>query len=75
MKMLCLYIFDSYMVLDARLLSSCFNWPSRASPRLSLLFFNNGCTVNTLDNVKPGPTGLSLEYIFLMFLVFGFGGL
>lgn len=55
-----MFCYCSYIVLDARLLSSCFNCPSSANPRLSLLYFNNGCTVNTLLSVKPGPTGLSL---------------
>lgn len=58
-RILLFYSF-SYMVLDAKLVSSCFNWPSSASPRLSLLFRNNGLTRSTLDWVKPGPTGLSL---------------
>ena len=32
----------TYIVDDARLVSSCFNWPSNAKPRLSLFSDNNG---------------------------------
>lgn len=46
----------TYNVLDAKLVSSCFNCPSKASPHLSLLLASNGVSVNTLDNVKPGAT-------------------
>lgn len=46
----------TYKVLDARLVSSCFNWPSSARPHLSLLLANKGVNENTLDNVKPGCT-------------------
>lgn len=52
---------SAYNVLDARFVSSCFNCPSSAKPRWYLLFFNNGLVLNTLLNVKPGPTGLSLH--------------
>ncbi len=53
----------TYMVEDAKFVSSCFNWPSKAKPRLSLLFDNVGLTVYTFDNVKPGPTGQpALQY-------------
>lgn len=50
----------AYIVLDAKFVSSCFNCPSKARPRLFLLFNKFGLTLNTFDNVKPGPTGLSL---------------
>ena len=33
---------QTYIVDDARLVSSCFNWPSNAKPRLSLFSDNNG---------------------------------
>lgn len=46
-----------YRVLDAKLVSSCLSWPSRASPHLSLLLARRGVKVNTLLSVKPGPTG------------------
>lgn len=46
----------TYNVLDAKFVSSCFNWPSNAKPHLSLLFASNGVSSNTLDNVKPGWT-------------------
>lgn len=46
----------TYNVLDARFVSSCFNWPSRARPHLSLLLANNGVSWNTFDKVKPGWT-------------------
>ena len=32
----------SYIVDEARFVSSCFSLPSRANPRLSLLFDSNG---------------------------------
>jgi len=36
---------QTYMVDDAKLVSSCFNLPSRARPRLSRLFDSNGVNV------------------------------
>lgn len=45
------------MVDEAKFVSSCFNCPSRAKPRLSLLFDRVGFTVYTFDRVNPGPTG------------------
>lgn len=72
---------NTYNVLDARLVSSCFSWPSNARPHLSLLLANNGVSSNTLDKVKPGPTvhpsllkdDLLLVACFLSkFLYFGF---
>lgn len=57
---------ETYSVLDAKLVSSCFSWPSSARPHLSLLLANNGVSVNTRDNVKPGATWHpSLYYVFL----------
>lgn len=46
--------FYTYNVLDAKFVSSCFSWPSNASPHLSLLFASNGVISKTLDSVKPG---------------------
>lgn len=48
---------NTYRVLEAKLVSSCFNWPSKASPHLSLLFASRGVKENTLLKVNPGPTG------------------
>lgn len=45
-----------YRVLDAKLVSSCLSWPSRARAHLSLLLARSGVNVNTLLSVKPGPT-------------------
>lgn len=47
----------TYKVLDAKLVSSCFNCPSKARPHLSLLLARRGVRVNTLLKVKPGPMG------------------
>lgn len=47
----------TYNVLDAKLVSSCFNCPSKARPHLSLLLARRGVSVNTLLNVNPGPMG------------------
>lgn len=44
-------------MLDAKLVSSCFNCPSRARPHLSLLLASRGVSVKTLLKVKPGPMG------------------
>lgn len=58
-----------YRVLDAKLVSSCLSWPSRASPHLSLLLARRGVKVNTLLSVKPGPTGhpsLTFEHTISM---------
>lgn len=44
------------MVLEARLVSSCFSFPSRASPRFSLLSLSSGVMVYTLQNVELGDT-------------------
>jgi hypothetical protein len=57
MRLKCIDCCSTYNVLEAKFVSSCFNWPSRASPHLSLLLANNGMRVNTLDRVKPGPMG------------------
>lgn len=74
MSMIEIIWISPYIVLDAKFVSSCFNCPSNAKPRLFLLLFNNGLTLNTLDNVKPGPTGLSLSKLWwLINLVFIFG--
>lgn len=50
--------FVTYNVLDAKFVSSCFNWPSSARPHLSLLFANKGVSVKTFESVKPGWTEL-----------------
>lgn len=58
-----------YRVLDAKLVSSCLSWPSRASPHLSLLSARRGVNMNTLLSVKPGPTGhpsLTVEHTISM---------
>lgn len=47
----------THIVDDAKFVSSCFNWPSKANPLLSLLFANKGRTANTFDIVNPGETG------------------
>lgn len=47
----------TYRVLEARLVSSCLSWPSRASPHLSLLLASRGVAMNILLKVKPGPMG------------------
>ena len=47
----------TYMDDEAKLVSSCFNCPSRARPLLSLLLARSGVRCITLDKVKPGPTG------------------
>ena len=46
----------TYKVLDAKFVSSCFNWPSSAKPHLSLLFANRGVNVKTFESVNPGCT-------------------
>ena len=46
----------TYNVLDAKFVSSCFNWPSSARPHLSLLFAKRGVNVKTFESVKPGWT-------------------
>lgn len=43
-------------MLDARLVSSCLSWPSRARPRLSLLSASVGLREKTLLRVNPGAT-------------------
>jgi len=48
---------QTYNVLEARFVSSCFNCPSRANPHLSLLLASSGVIVNTLLSVNPGPMG------------------
>lgn len=47
----------TYSVLEAKLVSSCFNCPSNARPHLSLLLARRGVRVNTLLKVNPGPMG------------------
>lgn len=47
----------TYSVLEARLVSSCLSWPSRAKPHLSLLFARSGVTMYILLCVNPGPIG------------------
>lgn len=57
-------------VLEAKLVSSCFNCPSNASPHLSLLFASNGVSSNTLESVKPGCMVLpSLDEIIQYFCI------
>lgn len=48
---------QSYIVEDAKLVSSCFSCPSNAKPRLSLLLASRGLTWYTFERVKPGLTG------------------
>lgn len=45
-----------HMVLEARLVSSCLSFPSRARPRFSRLSLSSGVTVYTLQNVELGDT-------------------
>lgn len=45
-----------HMVLDARLVSSCLSFPSRARPRFSRLLLSRGVMVYTLQNVELGDT-------------------
>lgn len=47
----------THIVDDARFVSSCLSWPSKAKPLLSLLLANKGLTEKTLDIVNPGETG------------------
>lgn len=47
---------STHIVLDARLVSSCLSWPSRARPRLSLLSASVGLREKTLLSVNPGDT-------------------
>ena len=47
---------NTHIVLDARLVSSCLSWPSRARPRLSLLSASVGFREKTLLRVNPGDT-------------------
>ena len=47
----------THKVLEAKFVSSCLSWPSRASPRLSLLLLRSGERRKTLDKLNPGPTG------------------
>lgn len=51
------YYTNTYKVLDAKFVSSCFNCPSKAKPHLSLLLANRGVKTKTLLTVKPGPIG------------------
>lgn len=44
------------MVLEARLVSSCFSLPSRARPLFSRLLFSVGVRVYTLQKVELGDT-------------------
>lgn len=44
------------MVLEAKLVSSCFSCPSRARPLFSLLLLSVGVSVYTLQNVELGDT-------------------
>lgn len=46
----------AHMVLEARLVSSCLSFPSRARPRFSRLSLSSGVTVYTLQNVELGDT-------------------
>lgn len=57
MRRLRKYNNPTYNVLDAKLVSSCFNCPSNARPHLSLLLARRGVKVNTLLKVNPGPMG------------------
>ena len=44
-----------YVVEEAKLVSSCFNWPSRANPLLSLFLKRIGQSEYILESVDPGP--------------------
>lgn len=57
LNVLLIKVVMTYSVLDARLVSSCFNCPSNARPHLSLLLARRGVRVNTLLKVNPGPMG------------------
>lgn len=46
----------THSVLEAKLVSSCLSFPSRARPRLSRLLARNGVTVKTLQKVELGGT-------------------
>lgn len=46
----------SYMLEEARLVSSCFSFPSSARPRLSWLFFSKGYRVYTFFRLVPDCT-------------------
>lgn len=47
----------SYIVDEAKFVSSCFNFPSNANPLLSLLFANNGVNEYTFVKVEHGVIG------------------
>ena len=49
------------MVVEAKLVSSCFSCPSRASPLLSLLSLSVGVMWNTLHSVELGGTETSVS--------------
>lgn len=47
---------ETHSVLEARLVSSCFSFPSSARPRFSRLLARNGVSVKTLQKVELGAT-------------------
>lgn len=46
-----------YIVDDAKFVSSCLSFPSKARPRLSLLLAKRGVSVYTFDIVELGFNG------------------
>lgn len=50
-------VLSTYIVEDAKLVSSCLSCPSSANPLLSLLLAKSGVRQYIFDSVKPGPTG------------------
>lgn len=51
----CKHNSKAHMLVEARLVSSCFSFPSSAIPRLSLLLANRGSSVYTFSILPPGP--------------------
>ena len=51
--------FTLQIVVEARLVSSCLSWPSRAKPRLSLLSLSRGVIWKTRHIVELGGTCVS----------------
>lgn len=47
----------THRVVEAKLLSSRFNWPSKATPRRSLLFCSNGVKYMVFCKLEPGWIG------------------
>ena len=48
---------ETYIVDEAKFVSSCFNFPSKAKPRLSLLFARSGVNEYTFVRFEQGVIG------------------